>query len=70
MENVPGCWSVPSKYVVPGGGEPPVVMNQHLYGVMLVSLEDPDNPKRCSYVDEYIALHEERTKARGVDELN
>ena len=58
---------MPSKclVLVPGTGEPPVVMNQHLYGVMLVFLGDPENPERCSYVGEYIALHEEHSEAQS-----
>ena len=55
-----GSWRVPSKYLAPGGGAHPVVMNKYLYGIELASLADPDNPKRVPFVDEYAALHEGR----------
>ena len=61
-----GSWRVPSKFLVPGDYEPPLVQNQYLYGVMVASLEDPENPKRVPYADEYIALHEDRTASSAL----
>ena len=57
-----GGWRVSSSYLVPGEN---VVLNDKLYGIMVASLEDPDNPKRVPYVDEYIALHEARARGTG-----
>ena len=52
-----GGWRVPSSCLVPGEN---LVLNEKLYGIMLASLQDPKNPKRLPYVDEYIALREAR----------
>jgi len=52
-----GGWKVPSSCLVPGEN---VVLNEKLYGIMLASLEDPKNPKREPFVDEYASLHEQR----------
>ena len=52
-----GGWRVPEKHLVPGSSGNRV-LNDSLYGIVLATLEDPDNPKKMPYVDGCISQFE------------
>ena len=58
-----GGWQVPKIHLAPGS-KGDVVLNDSLYGIVLATLEDPDNPKKMPYVDEYIAQFECRQASK------